>query len=242
MKNNQNLKANDLIDALSFLRNDEKGSFFQRFFKTGKGEYAEGDIFWGISVPEQREVAKHFKSISLEELSSVLKSEVHEHRLTASIILVNQFRKGNAEKKEEIFKFYIQHIEHINNWDLVDGTAPTIVGEYLFQKNRELLFQLASDSNLWKQRIAVLATMYFIKKNDFEITFELSKLLLNHPHDLMHKAIGWMLREIGKKNYEVEFEFLAQHYKNMPRTMLRYAIEKFDEPIRQQFLKGTVES
>ena len=234
------MRAEDLIEALSFLRNDAKGSFFQRFFKTGKGQYAEGDIFWGISVPEQREVAKHFKSIALEELSNVIKSDIHEHRLTASIILVNQFRKGNAEKKAEIFNFYIEHIEHINNWDLVDGTAPTIVGEYLFQKNRDLLFQFASDSNLWKQRIAVIATMYFIKKHDFETTFELAKILLNHPHDLMHKAIGWMLREIGKKNYELEFEFLSQHYKNMPRTMLRYAIEKFDEPIRQQFLKGEV--
>lgn len=214
-------------------------SFLQRFFKTGKGEYAEGDVFAGLKVPVSRTIAKQFKDLSLKELQILIKSKVHEERLITLLILVDKIKKADEYEKERIFKFYLKNTKFINNWDLVDLSAEKIIGEYLFNKNRDILFELVK-GELWERRIAVIATFNFIKKNDFFTTLLLSEILLNDKHDLIHKAVGWMLREIGKRDMELEETFLAKHYKVMPRTMLRYAIEKFPEVKRKSYLKGNI--
>src|SRR5690606_9464333 len=195
-------------------------SFLQRFFKTGKGEYAEGDIFAGIKVPVSRKIAHQFKELTFNDLALLIKSRIHEERLITLLILVDKMKKSDETGKDKIFKFYLKNIKYINNWDLVDLSADKIMGEYLFYKEREILFKLA-EGGLWKKRIAVLSTFNFIKKNDFITTLLLAKILLNDKHDLIHKAVGWMLREIGKRDFTVEEAFLIQHYKKMPRTMLR---------------------
>jgi 3-methyladenine DNA glycosylase AlkD len=220
----------------------EKALFFPKFFKTGKGEYAEGDKFIGVTVPNQRVVAKkYYSKISLNEIVELLHSPIHEYRLTALIMLVYKFEKQKSEsERKHIFDIYINNTDYINNWDLVDLSAPKIVGAYLFDKDRTLLYDFAKTNHLWKQRIAIISTYYFIKRNEFEDTLRISEILLNHKHDLIHKAVGWMLREVGKMNLQVEIEFLNKNYKQMPRTMLRYAIEKFDEDLRQKYLKGNV--
>lgn len=220
----------------------EKALFLPKFFKTGKGEYAEGDKFIGVTVPNQRIVAKkYYSKISLKELEELLHSSIHEYRLTALIMLVYKFEKQKSEsERKQMFDLYINNTDYINNWDLVDLSAPKIVGAYLFDKERTLLYDFAKTNHLWKQRIAIISTYYFIKRNEFEDTLRISEILLNHKHDLIHKAVGWMLREVGKMNLQVEIEFLNKNYKQMPRTMLRYAIEKFDEDLRQKYLKGNV--
>ncbi len=221
---------------------EEKASFLPRFFKTGIGEYAEGDKFIGVAVPNQRTVAKkYYSEISLDEVEELLHHSVHEYRLTALIMLVYKYEKTQSEsEKKVIFDFYAKNSDYINNWDLVDLTAPKIVGAYLFDKDKTILYDFAKSDHLWKQRIAIISTYYFIKKNLFEDTFIISEILLFHNHDLIHKAVGWMLREVGKMNLSAEIEFLNKHYKKMPRTMLRYAIEKFDEGLRQKYLKGEI--
>lgn len=218
--------------------NPKQASILQRYFKTGKGEYGEGDIFYGIKVPIQRKIVKQIKDLSLKDLQVLILSKVHEERLIALLILVVQFKKSDETKRKRIFKFYIKNRKRINNWDLVDLSAPNIIGEYLLDKEKDLLYQFALSNNLWEKRMAILSTFTFIRNNLFEDTLAISQILLNDKHDLIHKAVGWMLREVGKREVKVEEEFLRQHYKTMPRTMLRYAVEKFPENKRRSFLLG----
>ena len=219
--------------------NQEAAIFLQRFFKTAKGEYAEGDIFAGIKVPVSRKIAKQFKDLSLNDLSKIIKSKIHEERLIALFILVDKMKKPDEKEKEKIYKFYLKNLKYVNNWDLVDLSAEKIIGDYLFDKKKELLFKLAK-GNLWERRISVMSTFNFIKKSDYSTTLKICKLLLNDKEDLIHKATGWMLREIGKRDLKTEEDFLKLHYKIMPRTMLRYAIEKFPEKKRKAYLLGKI--
>jgi 3-methyladenine DNA glycosylase AlkD len=236
--------AKQIKAELFDLSDEQKREFLPYFFKTGEGQYGFGDKFIGVVVPKQRALVKTHKTMQLSEIEILLNDEYHECRLTALLFLMENFK--NAQKdlalQKQIYDFYISHYQQINNWDLVDLTAPKIVGEYLFDKNSDELITFAHSKNLWLQRISIIATYTFIHKNRFEPTFEIAKILLNHPHDLIHKAVGWMLREVGKRDYEAELTFLLENdrYKTMPRTMLRYAIEKFDEPVRQDFLKGRI--
>jgi 3-methyladenine DNA glycosylase AlkD len=222
---------------LSQLSNPEKAKKLSGYFKTGKGQYGEGDIFLGIPVPEQRKVAKRYLSLSLTDLQALLSSAIHEHRLTALLILVTKYRKTDSPGKDAIFHFYLANTEHINNWDLVDVSAPKIVGDYLLDKDPSILFKLAQSNNLWERRIAILSTFTFIRHNEFDDALSIVELLLQDKHDLIHKAVGWMLREIGKRDQEIEERFLRKYYRQMPRTMLRYAIEKFDDNKRKFYLE-----
>lgn len=210
------------------------------FFKTGKGEYGEGDKFLGIKVPKIREIAKRNKELNFTEIQKALKSKFHEERLCALLILVERFSRGTDAAREEIAEFYLANIKHINNWDLVDLTAPKILGKFLLDKKRKILYEMAKSENLWERRISIISTFEFIRARDFKDTLKISKLLLKDEHDLIHKAAGWMLREIGKRDLETEEEFLKKHYKKMPRTMLRYAIEKFPERKRLAYLEGRI--
>jgi 3-methyladenine DNA glycosylase AlkD len=218
--------------------NEKDATFLQRFFKTGPGEYGEGDIFRGIRVPVLRKLVRVHESASLTTLSTLLKSKHHEDRMLALLILVRQFERGDALARQQIFNLYLKNTRYINNWDLVDLSASNIVGAHL-DGDRSILLKLVKSSSLWERRIAVLATFYFIKQGDFEETLRLAEMLLNDREDLMHKAVGWMLREVGNRDGAAERRFLDKHYKRMPRTMLRYAIEKFPEPERLSYLKGT---
>lgn len=218
------------------LSDPDRAKKLSRFFKTGKNQYGEGDIFLGIPVPEQRKVAKKYVDLSLDNLQELLNTKIHEYRFTALVILISKYRKAEEMGKKEIFDFYLKNTENVNNWDLVDLSAPRIIGDYLLNKERSILYKLAKSNNLWKKRISILSTFAFIDNNDFEDALRISKLLLNDEHDLIHKAVGWALREIGKKNQNVEEQFLSKHYLHMPRTMLRYAIEKFDERKRKTYL------
>lgn len=229
-----------LKQKISQLANPQKAKKLQRFFKTGKGDYGEGDIFLGATVGEQRNVAKKFKEIELTKLTPFMQSKIHEERLVALLILVQKFEKGNEAEKEKIYKFYLKNLQGINNWDLVDLTAPKIIGTWLLDKDRFLLFKLAKSNDLWKKRISIIATFAFIREKDFEDSLTIAEILLQDKHDLIHKAVGWMLREIGKKDLTVEETFLEKHYKEMPRTMLRYAIERFEEKKRLNYLKGRI--
>lgn len=235
------MSLSDLKKELKSQRNSDQAKILQRFFKTGKGEYGEGDIFYGIKVPVTRKIANKFVDLSFNELKILLASKVHEERLAAGLIMVEKFNNADEKEREKIFRFFLRNRKGINNWDLVDLTAPKIMGTFLLKnRDRKILFDLAKSENLWDRRIAIISTLAFIKKNQFDETLNISRLLLNDKHDLIHKAVGWMLREIGKINLNVETEFLLKHYKEMPRTMLRYAIEKFPERKRKQFLKGTI--
>lgn len=222
---------------LSKLKDPKKAKILARFFKTKKGQYGEGDKFLGIKVPEQRKIAKKHSGLTLKQLQNLLNSNIHEYRLTAILVLVDQYQKAEKNQKEKIISFYLKNTKNINNWDLVDLSAPKILGNYLFDKKRDILYKLAKSKSLWERRITILSTFAFIKKNDFKDALKISKTLLNDKHDLIHKAVGWTLREIGKKNQKLEENFLKKHYKIMPRTMLRYAIEKFSPEKRQFYLK-----
>jgi 3-methyladenine DNA glycosylase AlkD len=233
----------EIKSALHDLSVPEKAAFFPRFFKAGKGEYAEGDEFIGVTVPDQRKIAKEFwNRISLKELGSLLSSKTHEHRHCALLMLVAKFEKTKIpEEKEEILRFYLQNKKHINNWDLVDNSCYKILGRHCFENQDDrILKKLSDEDNLWSQRIAVVSTMYHVKRGEFELMKELVLKNLYHPPDLMHKANGWLPREMGEKDKHELFQFLKTHYHNMPRTTLRYAIEKLDEDVRQDFLKGRV--
>jgi 3-methyladenine DNA glycosylase AlkD len=227
-------------------KNPKKAELLQRFFKTKKGEYGEGDIFLGITVPIQRKIASEFKTISLNEIQMLLDSKIHEKRMVGLFILIEQYKKTCKEKDNKkqkiVFDFYLSNAKknNINNWDLVDLSAPNIIGDYLLNKERDILYKLAKSDNLWEKRIGVLSTFAFIRQNDFKDSLIISEILLKDKHDLIHKAVGWMLREIGKRNLKILEDFLKKHYKNMPRTMLRYAIEKFDENERKKWLKGEI--
>lgn len=230
-------------EALEMLALPDKAAFFPRFFKAGKGEYAEGDQFIGVTVPEQRKVAKeYFASISLEELSELLVSEIHEHRHCARLMLVFKFEKSkSSEEKSQIVEFYLSHKKYVNNWDLVDNSCYKILGRYCFEINdNSLLKALSEEDSLWSKRMAVVATMHHVKQGQFDLMKELVLKNLQHSHDLMHKANGWLLREMGGKNQEELIAFLNDHYREMPRTSLRYAIEKLNEDLRQDYLKGRV--
>lgn len=225
------------LEALSKPENVEN---LQRFFKTKKGEYGYGDIFIGVRVPDQRKVSKKYASLlSFDELSILLYSEIHEHRLTALFILVLQYQKSKSlADRESIFTFYLDHSKQCNNWDLVDSSAHHIVGAYTFETNTDILFELVESDNLWQNRIAMIATLYHIRKGNIEIVYELARTLLNHKHDLMHKAVGWMLREAGKCNFAPTYNFIRDYYEMIPRTALRYAIEKQTKEQRDRILKG----
>lgn len=220
----------------------EKAIVLSVFFKSQPGEYGEGDQFLGIIVPEQRNIAKtYFRDISLDEISEMLQNPFHEVRLTALMMLVYRFEKLKSEsERKEIVNFYLSHLQFVNNWDLVDSSCNQILGAFFHKKDKSLFYELADSGKLWSQRVAMISSMFWIKKDDFADALRLAEKLKNHPHDLMHKAVGWMLREIGKRDFEVEYEFLKRHYSTMPRTALRYAIEKFPEDLRQDFLKGRI--
>ena len=207
------------------------------FFKTGKGEYGEGDVFLGITVPEQRKIAKKYFNLSLNNLKILISSKIHEYRLISLFILINKYKKSDNKDKKKIFNFYLKNTKCINNWDLVDISAPNIVGDYLLSKDKKILYKLAKSKNLWERRISIISTFRFIRENQFKDTLKISEILLNDEHDLIHKAVGWMLREIGKRDQKIEEKFLKKYYKTMPRTMLRYAIEKFEENKRKSYLK-----
>jgi 3-methyladenine DNA glycosylase AlkD len=234
---------------LTGLRNDLKNNadlkqaaILQRFFKTGKGEYGEGDQFYGIKVPVLRKISSAYKNLSLSDLQELLKSPIHEERLAALFILVNQYEKGDDKTRENIFKFYLKNTKNINNWDLIDLSAPKIVGVHLLKKDKKILFEFARSTDIWEKRIAILSTYTFIRNLQFDTTFQIAELLLNDEHDLIHKGVGWMLREVGNKDMQAEEKFLKKYYKQMPRTMLRYAIEKFPEKKRRDYLKGKITS
>ena len=210
------------------------------FFKTGTGDYGEGDRFLGIRVPVLRKLVKTYKGISLDEIMKLLKSAYHEERMLALFFLVDMFEKGEAGTRKATYNAYLDNTAYINNWDLVDTTAPHIVGAFLVDRNRAPLYQLATSKSLWERRIAIISTFYFIRRHDFGDTLELSRIFLRDQEDLMHKAVGWMLREVGKRRMSALEGFLKTHYKHMPRTMLRYAIEKFPETKRQSYLKGKI--
>ena len=227
---------NELKKELRELSNETQAKTLQRFFKTGKGEYGEGDIFLGIKVPVQRKVAKKHHNLELESIQNLLNSKIHEYRFTALVILMNQYPKN----KEKIFNFYLKNLKNINNWDLVDVSAPRIVGDFLLDKNRKILYELAKSENLWEKRVAIISTFAFIRENQFEDAIKISEILLNDSHDLIHKAVGWVLREIGKKDKKTLENFLKKHHKQMPRTMLRYAIEKHSDDERRKYLKKEI--
>lgn len=227
----------DVRNALHKKKNDEKAAFFPRFFKTGKGQYGEGDVFIGVTVPDIRKVAKTYANLSLTDIRSLLTSKIHEERLLALLILVDQYEKGDSATKQKIFDFYLKNTRYVNNWDLVDSSAHKIVGAHLEKKSAALLDTLARSSNLWEQRIAIIATLHCIRKNDFSSTVRIAEILLHHEHDLIHKAVGWMLREMGKKDVKPLHAFLKKHAGSMPRTMLRYAIEKLPSTQKTMYMK-----
>ena len=221
----------------------EKAKILQGFFKNGKGQYGEGDVFWGVSVPDIRKVARNcWKNTEIDFLEKLLASSVHEKRLLALLILVEKYNHTNYNGGRKVFfNFYLKNSKSVNNWDLVDLSAPKIVGDYLLcKKDRKVLVRLAKSENLWERRIGIIATFAFIRNGEFDDTLKISRILLSDSHDLIHKAVGWMLREVGKRDLKVEENFLKIYYKDMPRTMLRYAIEKFDEDKRKRYLKGEI--
>lgn len=234
--------AQSTRQELTNISNKSRAIHSQRFFKTGKGEYGEGDVFVGVSVPDQRKIAKKHTDIPLGELSEILHSEVHEHRLTAIFILVYKFQKADSQQRDNIYHYYLQNTKYINNWDIVDSSAQYIVGEYLYIQNNNdstlsVLTELAQSDDIWERRIAIMSTFAFIMYGDYKLTFAISDILLHDDHDLIQKAVGWMLREVGKRVSQAKEEaYLKTRYQTMPRTMLRYAIERFEEPRRKEYL------
>jgi 3-methyladenine DNA glycosylase AlkD len=210
----------------------------QRFFKTGPGEYGEGDRFLGTTLPDLRRLSVKYGALSLRDLRSLLTSRWHEERLLALFILVRQYERGSQAERNTIHRLYLGHTRYINNWDLVDSSAAAIIGAHLYERDRGLLHKLAQSRSVWERRIAVLASFYYIKKGEYEDTLTIAELLLRDEHDLIHKAVGWMLREIGKRDQTVEERFLKTHAARMPRTMLRYAVERFPEPLRRRYLNA----
>ena len=232
-----------ILSELKSHSSSEKSNNLARFFKTGKGDYGEGDVFLGVNVPESRVIAKKYSYLTLEEIEKHLESKFHEERLVALLILVHKYEKEPSLRKK-IFDFYLTHTKNINNWDLVDLSAHKIVGRFLFDFGevwpvyRMLLRKLAESSNLWERRISIVSTFYFIKERNIDWSIKIAKILMNDKHDLIHKACGWMLRELGKKDKMSLDKFLIENYKKMPRTMLRYAIEKHSEEEREKYLEG----
>jgi 3-methyladenine DNA glycosylase AlkD len=237
MKHQRKKTVDYLREELRKLRNPAKAEILSRFFKTGRGEYGEGDVFLGIPVALQRSIAKKYRDLHLDALRKLLSSRIHEERLVAILILISKYKKADNTDRRAVVDFYLKNTRRINNWDLVDISAGNILGDYLLDKDRTLLSHLAESDSLWERRIAIMASFAFIKRNEFGDALHISELLLRDTHDLIHKAVGWMLREIGKRDKETEEQFLRTHYRTMPRTMLRYAIERFDERTRNAYLK-----
>jgi 3-methyladenine DNA glycosylase AlkD len=233
------MSLQNLLDELARAADPRKAAFFPKFFKTGPGEYAEGDVFLGVTVPEQRRIARRHKDLPLEQVGELLRSEVHEHRFTGFVILVARFERADAAGRTCLFAFCREHLSRLNNWDLVDTVAPRLIGAYLREhpELKPLLHEWARSPVLWERRIAILSTLAFIRAGEFTDTLMLAGVLLHDPHDLMHKAVGWMLREIGNRDRTAEETFLNRHAREMPRTMLRYAIEKFSPARREHYLK-----
>ena len=234
------MNVQEIRNRLRRLADKEKARVLQGFFKTGPGQYGEGDVFLGVTVPALRKLVKEYHAASPGDALSLLKSPIHEERLLALLLMVRLYSRGGESGKKEIYTLYLKNARFINNWDLVDLSAPNIVGAYLTDKSRKPLFALAKSPDLWKKRIAILATFHFIKQNDFSDTLRISGMLMGDDHDLIHKAAGWMLREVGKRDMRSEDLFLIRHYRKMPRTMLRYAIERFPETRRKKYLNGEV--
>jgi 3-methyladenine DNA glycosylase AlkD len=230
------MSLSELKAELELAKDPEKAGIHSRFFKTGKGEYGEGSIFLGIKVPILREIAKRYFDLNFNELQELLNDKIHTYRFVALVILVEEYKKGNKEKKKEIYDFYLKNFKNINNWDLVDVSCPQIVGDYLINKDRSILYDFANSDHLWTKRIAIISTFAFIRNNQLDDTINISEILLNDDHDLIHKACGWMLREVGKRDQKVLEKFLDKHVKEIPRTMLRYSIEKFEEEKRKYYL------
>lgn len=234
------MTAGEVKKELCKLADKKKAKVLQGFFKTGPGEYGEGDVFLGVTVPKTRGIVKRFLDLPFPEIRKLLRSEVHEERLAAVLMLVHRFEAGDTREQKKIYDFYLRNTKQVNNWDLVDLSAHKIVGAYLLKKNKAPLYRLVKSKDLWERRISIVATAKFISENKFSDTLRISKLLLDDEHDLIHKAVGWMLREVGKRDLAAEEEFLKKHYRKMPRTMLRYAIEKFPEKKRRKYLKGLI--
>ena len=230
----------EIQSQLVSLSNPADGLFLQKYFKTGPGQYGEGDIFRGIRIPVLRRLSKQYQDIPLELAKRLLHSEHHEDRLLALLILARRYARTDEAGKTVIYEMYLGHTRFINNWDLVDASAEHIIGAYLGDKNKEPLYQLARSRSIWERRMAILATFHYIKGGKFDETLGIAGILLTDREDLIHKAVGWMLREVGKRDLQKEEEFLGAHYKQMPRTMLRYAIEKFPPDKRLRYLKATV--
>lgn len=235
-----NSKIKQIMSRLRELSDSNISAHSLRFFKTGKGEYGEGDRFLGIRVPTIRQCVREYRAISLEETIELLKSPFHEARLLALLILVAKYASANMKAEQEaVYRAYLGNTEFINNWDLVDCSAEHVVGAHLFLRNRKPIYRLVRSKSLWERRIGIISTFHFVKRKDFSDTLECSRLLLHDKEDLIHKAAGWMLREVGKRDHNAEEKFLERHYKQMPRTMLRYAIERFPEKERLAYLHGT---
>ncbi len=226
-------------NELHALASPETAFLLQRYFKTGPGQYGEGDIFLGVKVPPLRALAKRYREVKLDVVSDLLVSHYHEERLLALLLLMQFYQRGDDEQRCAAFDLYLNNTQHINNWDLVDVSAPHIIGHHLENRPRAILHTLAHSTALWERRIAILATFHFIRLKDFDDALRIAETLLDDKHDLMHKAVGWMLREVGKRDLAAEESFLQKHYRDMPRTMLRYAIERFPEARRLQYLHGT---
>ena len=253
----KNIKTSKDLDnvlaEIDTLQDLEKAKILQRFFKTKTGEYGEGDIFIGISMPEQRVIARKYMFVTFDDISYLLRSEIHEHRMIGLLILTFKFEELNKksiykvsnneklsnDKLNAIYDFLLRNISSLNNWDLVDVIVPKIIGEYIYQNPSEnfLLYEFANSSNLWKKRISIISTLTFIKNGKYDDTIKISEILLNDSHDLIHKAVGWMLREVGKKNKDELVKFLDKYSKTMPRTMLRYSLEKMDDNERKHYMK-----
>ncbi|MBU0613449.1 DNA alkylation repair protein [Patescibacteria group bacterium] len=233
------ISLNEIKKELHKHKSSEQAQVLQRFFKTGKGEYGENDKFLGVKVPFQRKVANKYTQVDLKDVEKLLQSEWHEERLTAIHILNNKYNNAELHEMKNIYDLYIKNIKYINNWDLVDSSAPYFVGHFLFNRDKDVLYRLAKSKNLWERRISIMATYYFIRQRQFDDTLKLAKILLGDDHDIIQKAVGWMLREVGNRHLPTEERFLKKYYKEMPRTMLRYAIEKFPEKKRKEYLYGT---
>lgn len=230
-------KTKKIKEELQIKSNPEKIKILSNFFKTGKGEYGEGDKFIGLNVPANREVAKRNKDVDMNVISELLESDIHEERLCALLILVEKYKKSDCEKKKDIFEYYIKQTKNINNWDLVDLSAPKIVGEYLLEKDKSVLLAMSKSKSMWERRIAIVSTITFIKAGKYETTLEIAKILLNDKEDLIQKAVGWMLREAGKKEKKVLLDFLNEYHAKMPRTMLRYSLEKLEKEEKEYYMK-----
>lgn len=226
-----------ILKEINLHKNKNRAKASAWYFKTGKGQYGEGDVFWGLTVPECRKIAIKYGNLSEAELALLLKNKVHEIRLVGILALVHEYKNGAKKEKKKIVDFYLKNTRYINNWDLVDLSAHKILGEYFFNKNRNILLKLARSKNLWEQRISIISTFAFIRKGEIEWSIKLAKMFLDHKHDLIHKAVGWMIREVGKKNEKELRKFLDANLSKMPRTMLRYAIEKFPENLRKEYLR-----